>query len=55
MVHSRDAYRILVAKLEGKTALGRARFEREKLLPWKGRRAWTGLIWRRTGVGARLL
>jgi len=47
-------YKILVGKLEGKKPLGRPwlRWEDIKLdLQEVGWRAWTGLIWLRTGTG----
>ena len=56
---TRDAYRVLVGKPEGKKPLGRLRCRQEdninvdlQKVEWG---AWTGLSWFRVGRGGRLL
>jgi hypothetical protein len=55
----RDAYRILVGRLEGTIPAGRSRCGGEENikmdLPQVGWGAWTGLIWLRIGTGGGLL
>jgi hypothetical protein len=50
----RGTYRVLMARPEGRTPLGRPRRIKMDLLE-VGCGAWTGLIWLRIGTGGRLL
>jgi hypothetical protein len=55
----KNAYRLLVGKLEGKRPLGRPRRRwvdniRMVLVRWDGV-MWTGLVWLRKGTGGELL
>ena len=59
MRERRDAYRVLVGKLEGRRPLGRPRLRWKdniemdlKKVRWK---AWSGSMWLRIGTGGGLL
>jgi hypothetical protein len=55
----RNAYKLLVGKLEGKRPLGRPRRRWVVILGWILERwdgvMWTGLVWLRIGTGGELL
>jgi hypothetical protein len=55
----RNAYRLLVAKPEGKRPLGRPRRRWVDNIRWILKRwdgvMWTGLVWLRIGIGGELL
>jgi hypothetical protein len=59
MGERRGVYRVLVGKPEGKRSLGRLRCRWEDNIKMIIRkwdvRAWTGLMWLRTGTGGGLL
>jgi hypothetical protein len=57
MGEMRNAYRIVVEKLEGKRSLGRSRHRLEKMRMYlrETGKLWTGFMWLRIGTSGRLL